>query len=132
MRSGTSVLSSSSSRARDTSVSLKVFGGILLVELVGYFLVGVIEPGALRQGAGAAPANAALVSNTEALGRVLYTQYVYYFEAAGMILLVAMIGAIVLTLRHKAGVKRQDIAQQAARGRDTAIEVRKVTSRQGV
>ena len=53
--------------------------------------------------------------NTEALGRVLYTRYVYFFQAAGLVLLVAMIGAIVLTLRHKPNVKRQNIAEQVAR-----------------
>ena len=54
-------------------------------------------------------------SNTEQIGRVLYTDYIYFFEAAGMVLLVAMIGAIVLTLRHKPGIKRQVIADQTAR-----------------
>jgi NADH-quinone oxidoreductase subunit J len=72
------------------------------------------------------------ITNTEALGRVLYTQYVYYFEAAGMVLLVAMIGAIVLTLRHKPNVKRQSISNQVARTKETAIEVRKVHSGQGL
>jgi NADH-quinone oxidoreductase subunit J len=72
------------------------------------------------------------LSNTLAIGRVLYTQYVYLFEAAGFVLLTAMIGAIVLTLRHKVGVKRQDIAAQNARTPATAVEVRKVPSRQGV
>ncbi len=72
------------------------------------------------------------LSNTLAIGRVLYTQYVYLFEAAGMVLLTAMIGAIVLTLRHKVGVKRQDIAAQNARTPASAVEVRKVPSRQGV
>ena len=72
------------------------------------------------------------VTNTEALGRVLYTQYIYYFQAAGVVLLVAMVGAIVLTLRHKAGVKRQNIADQVARSRETAIEVRKVQPGQGL
>ena len=72
------------------------------------------------------------ITNTEALGRVLYTDYVYYFEAAGMVLLVAMIGAIVLTLRHKANVKRQNIADQVARNRATAIDVVKVRPGQGV
>jgi NADH-quinone oxidoreductase subunit J len=67
-----------------------------------------------------------------ALGRVLYTQYAYLFEAAGVILLTAMIGAIVLTLRHKAGVKRQSIARQNARTPAEAAELRKVASRQGV
>jgi NADH-quinone oxidoreductase subunit J len=74
----------------------------------------------------------ATVSNTEALGLVLYTKYVYYFQAAGVVLLVAMIGAIVLTLRHKTGVKRQNIADQVARNRDSAIEVVKVRSGQGL
>ena len=63
------------------------------------------------------------VSNTTALGLVLYTKYVYFFEVAGLILLVAMIGAIVLTLRHKEGVKRQSIAAQVARGKATAMDV---------
>ena len=64
------------------------------------------------------------ITNTEALGRVLYTNYVYYFQAAGMVLLVAMIGAIVLTLRHKPNVKRQNVAAQNARTKATAIEIR--------
>ncbi len=72
------------------------------------------------------------MTNTMALGRVLYTQYVYLFEASGFILLTAMIGAIVLTLRHKVGVKRQNIAVQNARTPAEAVEVRKVASRQGI
>jgi NADH-quinone oxidoreductase subunit J len=72
------------------------------------------------------------VSNTEALGRVLYTKYIYYFQAAGVVLLVAMVGAIVLTLRHKPNVKRQNAADQIARTRDTSIEIRKVQSGQGL
>lgn len=72
------------------------------------------------------------MTNTLALGRVLYTQYVYLFQAAGLILLTAMIGAIVLTLRHKVGVKRQNVAAQNARTPAEAVEIRKVASRQGV
>jgi NADH-quinone oxidoreductase subunit J len=72
------------------------------------------------------------VSNTLALGRVIYTQYAYLFQASGLILLTAMIGAIVLTLRHKVGVKRQVIAEQNARNAMNAIEIRKVASRQGI
>jgi NADH-quinone oxidoreductase subunit J len=72
------------------------------------------------------------VSNTQALGLVLYTRYVYFFQAAGVVLLVAMIGAIVLTLRHKAGVKRQVIADQVARTRAQAIELRQVRPGQGI
>ena len=62
---------------------------------------------------------------------MLYTQYVYYFQAAGLVLLVAMIGAIVLTLRHKPSVKRQNIADQVARTKETAIEVRQVQAGAG-
>ena len=72
------------------------------------------------------------VSNTEALGLVLYTRYVYFFEAAGLVLLVAMIGAIVLTLRHKPNVRRQNIADQVARTKATAISVRRVPTGQGI
>ena len=78
----------------------------------------------------AAPTGA--IANTAALGRVLYTQYFYFFQAAGMILLTAMIGAIVLTLRHRVGVKRQDVSVQVARNPATAVEVRKVPSRVGI
>jgi NADH-quinone oxidoreductase subunit J len=61
---------------------------------------------------------------------VLYTRYFYFFQAAGMILLTAMIGAIVLTLHHKPGVKRQDVGAQV--GRSDSVEVRKVASRAGI
>jgi NADH-quinone oxidoreductase subunit J len=72
------------------------------------------------------------ITNTEALGRILYTDYIYFFQLSGLILLVAMIGAIVLTLRHKEGVKRQDIAAQVARNKAVGLEVRKVKSGQGI
>ncbi len=90
-----------------------VIGGIFLVELL---LVGggwVINPGTAKQITAAIPTN---VSNTEALGLVLYTKYIHYFQIAGMVLLVAMIGAIVLTLRHKA--KRQAAGHQRAERAD--------------
>jgi NADH-quinone oxidoreductase subunit J len=106
-----------------------VIGGIFLFELlltVGFW---VINPGVTKSITAAIPAN---VSNTEALGLVLYTRYIYYFQLAGMVLLVAMIGAIVLTLRHKASVKRQDINVQNARTPELAMSVRKVTSGQGL
>ena len=66
---------------------------------------------------------AAGMSNAEAIGRVLYTNYVYFFQAAGMVLLVAMIGAIVLTLRHKPGVKRQVIMDQVLRTPATGMRM---------
>jgi NADH-quinone oxidoreductase subunit J len=72
------------------------------------------------------------MTNTMALGQVLYTRYAYLFEAAGLILLTAMIGAIVLTLRHKVGIRRQNVALQTERTPAEAVEIRKVASRQGV
>ncbi|MBA3446872.1 MAG: NADH-quinone oxidoreductase subunit J [Pseudaminobacter sp.] len=70
--------------------------------------------------------------NTEALGDILYTDYIYFFQVAGLILLVAMIGAIVLTLRHKEGVKRQHVPTQVARTPATAIEIKKVETGKGI
>jgi NADH-quinone oxidoreductase subunit J len=72
------------------------------------------------------------MSNTEALGRILYTDYVYLFQASGMVLLVAMIGAIVLTLRHREGVRRQIIGSQVMRTKAESIEVVKVRTGSGV
>src|ERR1700761_3687969 len=104
-------------------------GVLFLAELLLVLGAWVIGPGTRQAIASPIPNN---VTNTEALGHVLYTQYVYYFEAAGLVLLVAMIGAIVLTLRHKPNVKRQSIPVQNARTRDTAIEVVKVQPGQGI
>jgi NADH-quinone oxidoreductase subunit J len=72
------------------------------------------------------------ITNTEAIGRVLYTTYIHYFQLAGIVLLVAMIGAIVLTLRHKPYVRRQDVGEQVSRTREASIEVRKVRPGQGI
>jgi NADH-quinone oxidoreductase subunit J len=72
------------------------------------------------------------VSNTAALGELLYTRYVFLFQIAGFVLLVAMVGAIVLTLRHKEGVKRQSIAEQVARTTAASIEIRKVEPGRGL
>src|SRR3954449_5060593 len=106
-----------------------VIGGVFLFELlltVGFW---VINPATSKAVTSAIPSN---VSNTEALGLVLYTTYIHYFQLAGMVLLVAMIGAIVLTLRHKASVKRQDINVQNARTPALAMAVRKVAVGQGL
>jgi NADH-quinone oxidoreductase subunit J len=73
-----------------------------------------------------------VVTNTEALGNVLYTEYVYMFQVAGLILLVAMIGAIALTLRHRPDVRRQKIARQVHRRPEEAVELRKITPGSGV
>jgi NADH-quinone oxidoreductase subunit J len=70
--------------------------------------------------------------NTRALGQLLYTRYVFLFQAAGGVLLVAMMGAIVLTLRHKTGVKRQDVFHQTQRKREEGVELVKVKSGQGL
>src|SRR5690606_7874673 len=64
--------------------------------------------------------------NTAALGDILYTDFLFFFQIAGLVLLVAMIGAIVLTLRHKPNVKRQSVSVQVGRTPETAIEIRKV------
>jgi len=97
--------------ARYLPVAL-VVAGVLVVEMIMVSL-SVGTRGAAAKNA--APYVATNVSNAEAIGRVLYTDYVYFFQAAGMVLLIAMIGAIVLTLRHKPGVRRQVIADQVAR-----------------
>lgn len=103
-------------------------GLVLLAELI--LVVGgwSLAPEAAAPAATPIPAD---VTNTEALGRVLYTDYIYLFQAAGVILLVAMIGAIVLTHRVRAGVKRQRIAAQVARRREEAVELRKVQPGEG-
>lgn len=106
-----------------------VIGLMVLVELALVFGTWSLSPDALRTVA--APVTAG-VSNTEALGELLYTKYVFYFQTAGLILLVAMIGAIVLTLRHKEGVKRQVISDQVARSPATAVAVIKVESGKGI
>jgi NADH-quinone oxidoreductase subunit J len=102
-------------------------GVILVVELVsvGYMLLGPRSNGAVPH---ATPAG---LTNTQALGQVLYTDYIYYFQTAGLILLVAMIGAIVLTLRHRPGVRRQSIGQQNARDAAHSVELRDVQPGQG-
>ena len=106
-----------------------VVGIVLLAELL--LVVGGWAIGSTASQAIVSPIPAG-VTNTEALGRVLYTQYIYFFQAAGLVLLVAMVGAIVLTLRHKPGVKRQNIADQIARTKETAMEVRQVRPGQGL
>jgi NADH-quinone oxidoreductase subunit J len=100
-------------------------GGVVLAELVALFAFQGLTLAPARTAAAAIPSD---LSNTEALGRLIYTKYVYFFQGAGMILLVAMIGAIVLTLRQREGVKRQSISEQVARGPATALEIIKVPS----
>jgi NADH-quinone oxidoreductase subunit J len=104
--------------------------GVLAIEMI-VVAVSVAQTGAASRNA--APAAAKLgVTNAEVIGRVMYTDYVYYFQAAGMVLLVAMIGAIVLTLKHKPGVRRQVIADQVARTTATGMRVVEIKSGEGI
>ena len=100
-------------------------GGIVLAELVALFSFKGLATAPAKTLAAAVPSN---LTNTEALGEILYTKYVYFFQAAGMILLVAMIGAIVLTLRRRSNVKRQSIAEQVGRLPSAAMEIKKLKS----
>src|SRR5690242_12548203 len=103
-------------------------GIVLLLELMGsasLWKFSVASPGAL-----AYPTPGG-VSNTEALGRILYTDYIYYSQIAGLVLFVAIIGAIVLTLRHRPGVRRQNIGRQNARVMSEAMTVVDVKPGQG-
>ena len=106
-----------------------MIGGIFLAELllvVGSWVIGPGIPQAIT-----APIPATM-SNTEAIGIVLYTRYVYFFEVAGLILLVAMVGAIVLTLHHKERVRRQNILAQVARTPAMSIEIRQMRPGHGL
>ncbi|HTS41407.1 MAG TPA: NADH-quinone oxidoreductase subunit J [Xanthobacteraceae bacterium] len=104
-------------------------GVVFLAELLLVVGAWAIGPGVPSTIAAKIPTD---IPNTQALGLVLYTRYIFYFQAAGVVLLVAMIGAIVLTLRHKPSVKRQDISAQVARNKESAIEIRKVQPGQGI
>jgi NADH-quinone oxidoreductase subunit J len=108
-----------------------LIGAVLLVELLIIVGAWVVGPDVAKAITAPIPPPAQ-VSNTKALGLVLYTNYIYFFQTAGIILLVAMIGAIVLTLHHKPNVRRQSIAQQVARSKATAIEIVKVKPGQGL
>jgi len=102
-----------------------LIGFILLAELVLVIGSWAVAPGMPNPAVGLA-AGGVPVSNTRALGDILYTRYLFAFQAAGLILLVAMIGAIVLTLRHRADVRHQSISAQLARTRAQSVEVIKV------
>src|SRR5262249_37023284 len=101
-------------------------GLVLLAQLIFVASAWVMDPSVM------AAAPAAMVDNTRAIGRVLYTDYFYPFQVAGLVLLVAMIGAIVLTLRHKPDTRRQNVANQLAREPKDVVEVKQVQSGQGV
>jgi NADH-quinone oxidoreductase subunit J len=108
-----------------------LIGLMLFLELFLAFAAWTVAPDVAKSIAAPTPALSGL-TNTEALGALLYTRYVYAFQAAGMILLVAMVGAIVLTLRAREGVRRQKIAVQLARRRQETLAIVKVQPRQGI
>ena len=106
--------------------------GVLLLELMfGFWFYWNTDPAQLAPPKSATP-DPNEVTNAEALGRILYTDYVYLFQASGVILLVAMVGAIVLTLRSREGVLRQNIKAQVDLRPTDVIEVRKVGTGEGV
>jgi NADH-quinone oxidoreductase subunit J len=108
-----------------------LIGAVLFAEiLLGLGVIGTSSPtmAALnKQGA-----QVLAIDNTRAIGRVLYTQYFYLFQVAGLVLLVAMIGAIVLTLRTRPGLRRQKVGDQISRTKEEAMTVVKVPTRGGV
>jgi NADH-quinone oxidoreductase subunit J len=108
-----------------------VVGIILLIELLLVLGSWAIAPEAHTAAAAPMP-SLDQVTNTAALGQLIYTKYVYFFEASGIVLLIAMIGAIVLTLQRKRGVKRQDVFKQTSRRRSEATELVKVKSGEGI
>ncbi len=114
--------------ARYLPIGLAV-AGVLTVEMVIVAANVALHGAASKSPGPMAPTN---VSNAEAIGRVLYTDYVYFFQIAGMVLLVAMIGAIVLTLKHRQGVKRQDIAAQVARTPAKGMRIVTIKSGEGI
>ncbi len=101
-------------------------GAVFLAEIVLASFAG------LENHVGAFDASPGAATNAEAIGQVMYTQYMLLFQMAGLILLVAMIGAIVLTLRHRPGTKRQNIAKQTSRRRSDAFELKDPSSGQGI
>ncbi len=105
------------------AVGIALFAEILLA--LGAWSVSPVAAGSLR-------AKVSDVPNTEALGRLIYTDYMFLFQAAGMVLLIAMIGAIVLTLRTRPGVRRQKIAAQIGRRREEAVVLVKTRVGEGV
>ena len=107
-----------------------IVAAVLLAEMI-MVSVAVVQGGAAN-GASAPGALGPDVTNVEAIGRVLYTDYIYFFQAAGVVLLIAMIGAITLTLRHKVHIKRQNPGDQVNRDRRNSVEIKPAPTGQGV
>ena len=108
-----------------------LIGVVLLLELSLVIGAWVIAPEAPIQRMAATPAPED-VTNTVALGRLIYTKYVFFFQLSGLVLFVAMVGAIVLTLRHREGIKRQDATAQIWRRREESVELKDVKPGQGI
>lgn len=110
-----------------------LFATVLFAEMAFAFFAWHFSPKAAHLTSHPIVMDAALkISNTHALGKIIYTHYFYLFQVCGLILLVAMIGAIVLTLRHREGVKRQDITKQLSRDQKDCMEIKKVDFRKGI
>ncbi|XBQ15600.1 MAG: NADH-quinone oxidoreductase subunit J [Oceanicaulis sp.] len=108
-------------------------GGLVALALAAILaMTGFAWVSAESAGANIAAPTPADMTNIEALGALIYDRYVLYFQMAGLILLVAMIGAIVLTLRHRDGVKRQDMHRQTTRSREDSVEVVDVERGEGI
>ncbi len=111
---------------------LGIFVALALFAEISFLLMVSLDSTALQVAESPSPLpDPSIISNAEAIGMVLYTNYILLFQLAGLILLVAMMGAIVLTLRQRPGVKRQRIAKQIARRPRDAIEIRSVKSGEG-
>lgn len=106
-------------------------GLVLLGELI-FVLTGAHKASGPLPGSAVPAAAPEGLTNAEAIGRVLYTDYIFYFQVAGIILLVAMVGAVVLTLRHRENVKRQNIGLQVARTPEASIELKNMKPGQGL
>ena len=114
-------------------LSYMPIGAIIALALLGE--LGLVASAAMSaDGApiAIAPAAPGEVTNAEAIGRVLYTDYLLVFQLAGLVLFLAMIGAIVLTLRHRPGVRKQDISAQVGRRRSEAVELKDIRPGQGI
>ena len=108
-----------------------LIGIVLAVELIAVLGASVIDPEAAKVAVQPIP-DMAETSNIKAIGDLLYTRYIFFFQLAGMVLLVAMIGAIVLTLHHKPNVRRQNIGDQVNRDAKAAVKMTKIEPGQGI
>ena len=108
-----------------------IIGAVLAIELILVLGSTVIDPGAAQSAVQPIP-DLAETSNIKALGDLLYTRYIFFFQLSGIVLLIAMVGAIVLTLSHRPDVKRQNVADQVARDPKEAVTLRGVKSGEGI